>query len=100
MLLDKVRSNLILFFAVFMFVLVLIPTLVLPFWKRWTDHIAETHIRTKFNMPYGYNSALVHGELDYGSQNYGSHAYATPMHHNYAQPRNFPQQRVILNASS
>ena len=105
MLLDKVRSNLIIFFTVFMFVLVLIPTLVLPFWKRWTDHIAETHIRTKFNMPYGYNSALVHGELDYGTQNYAGHnyasqAYSTPMHHNYAQPRSFPQQRVLLNTVS
>jgi hypothetical protein len=99
MLLDKVRSNLILFFSIFVFLLILVPTLVLPVWKRWTDHLAETHIRDNFNMPYGFNSALVSGRGSYGGHNSSGDMYGAGMHPKYAQPRSFPQQRVLLNAS-
>jgi hypothetical protein len=104
LLLEKVRSNLIIFFFVFILVLILVPTMVLPFWRRWTDHVAETHIRTKFNMPYGYNSALVHGTHDYGSnyapQQYGQQPYAPHTSQNFQHPRAYPQQRLILNTGS
>jgi hypothetical protein len=101
MLLEKVRSNLVLFFCVLIVLLVLVPIVLFPLWRRWTEQVGEAHIRDKFNMPYGFNPALVHGGHDYGNNHlYSPHMYATPAHMSQLTGRSFPQQRTIGYSSS
>lgn len=107
---ERVRSNLVLFLVIVAVVLVSLPMMVLPLWRKWTDHLAESHIRANFNMPYGFNSALVYNSAFAGGGDGGGYM-ATPMYahqhpgayssarHASARGGAFPQQRVITAAA-
>jgi hypothetical protein len=107
MVVERVRSNMVAFVVLLVVLVILFPMMILPFWKRWTDHIGETHVRNKFNMPYGYNSALVHS--GYSAAGYQPMQYQQPgfgynMHgggggaaYGAAASRQQPSQRAIVN---
>jgi hypothetical protein len=59
MFLERARANIFLLFVALVCCLMLVPAVVLPFWRKFTENVAEQHIRERYNMPWGVNPQLL-----------------------------------------
>jgi hypothetical protein len=120
MLLDRVRANLVVFFVVLILLLILVPTLLMPLWKRWTDNLTETHLRHKC-LTTGVGAGHARDGQYFHTQQYQLQQIPYPLMQNatggcsysaemfsqhdqgqhgqrFAHPRSYPQQRVLQNS--
>ena len=88
---ERARANMFVLLAALVCFLMLIPAVVLPIWNNFSEHIAEKHLRTKYNMPYGVNAQLVNSY-----HNGPFNSIYDPMHSTYSEPPR--HQRVLSNA--
>jgi hypothetical protein len=74
-------------------ILFTIPLLFTVIYRRFVDSVSEHHLRTKYNMPYGLNTSLIHSQrqmdsnynfnnpqfrthtIEHGSHDTGHHIY-------------------------
>ena len=45
-------------------IMFVLPTLFIIMYRRFVDSVAETHLKHKYNMPYGLNTSLIHCHQD------------------------------------
>jgi len=55
-------------------ILFTIPILFTVLYRRFIDSVSENHLRTKYNMPYGLNTSLIHAQ----SQMESNYAFNNP----------------------
>lgn len=53
-----------------------VPVVSMLMYRRFVDGVAENHLRTKYNMPYGLNTSLLHSQHEQASAHA---AYNTPL---------------------
>jgi hypothetical protein len=46
--------------AISITILFCVPVFFMVVYRRFVDSVAENHLRTKYNMPYGLNTSLIH----------------------------------------
>jgi hypothetical protein len=73
--------------------LFMLPMLCMVMYRKFVDTVAETHLRTKYNMPYGLNTSLLHSQQEeaaarvFNSKHFRHNAVCdstAPLTHSYA----------------
>ena len=50
------------------------PIVITMLYRRFVDNVSENHLRTKYNMPYGLNTSLIHAQNQMDS----NHSFNNP----------------------
>jgi hypothetical protein len=54
--------------AIAVAILFTVPIVLTLVYRRLIDSVSEHHLRTKYNMPYGLNTSLLHSQQEHASQ--------------------------------
>ena len=64
-----------------------LPILLTIMYRRFIDSVSETHLRTKYNMPYGLNASMLYAHHEHASQkSFNDQPYRTRILDNGSQP--------------
>jgi hypothetical protein len=61
---DTVIRGGIITFTISIVIFFTLPILLTIMYRRFVDNISENHLRTKYNMPYGLNTAMIHSRQE------------------------------------
>jgi uncharacterized membrane protein len=53
--------------AITLAILLLVPLIFVSLWRSIVHSLAENHLKQQYNMPYGFNAALLHSEREAAS---------------------------------
>jgi hypothetical protein len=64
-----------------------LPILMTIMYRRFIDQVSENHLRTKYNMPYGLNTSLLHSHQEHAAVHaFNNPSYRTRIMDNGSQP--------------